>query len=199
MAPTLNQYLKESINAKVKLNLPSILPSFTVRKLKLGMKPPAIRYILIQNYDQILTHGKRKGHNAVQSATIEAVNNGTQQTEIFYIETGMEFLSRDSLIIAKFGAPEMGNNMWKTISSILPGCKIKISSVQFQGKLSVALQIKPEFPYLEKLWISFLDGPPRIKFELEALAGIDIASLPFLRKILKQSIEKVIDPFCDPR
>lgn len=62
----------------------------------------------------------------------------------------------------------------------------------------MALAIGEGRPYVKRLWLSFAE-PPLTQLSLEALAGMDLANLPVLRRHLRHVVLRCLIPLTEPR
>eukprot|EP00611_Tribonema_gayanum_P010871 TRINITY_DN20994_c0_g1_i1.p1 TRINITY_DN20994_c0_g1~~TRINITY_DN20994_c0_g1_i1.p1 ORF type:complete len:741 (-),score=236.02 TRINITY_DN20994_c0_g1_i1:372-2594(-) len=198
LEPALSGVLQRRLNIVMSRSLPSNITWAGITKFTLGARPPRLHYILLQSYDQMVAG---MGSNSVKRSIAAAVARGDVAAEdIVYLEAGVDFVSQDSKVTVKLALPRKHSHWWSVfLSSYMPAYRVKASALQIQGKIAMGFQVRPGPPFLRRIWLTFLETPPRVRFAVEAVRGMDLSSVPILRRALQHTVYKGLAPLCDPR
>ncbi|KAG5188320.1 hypothetical protein JKP88DRAFT_353427 [Tribonema minus] len=139
------------------------------------------------------------GATALSCAVLATiVCSGVADEDIMYMEA-WDFVSQDSKVTVKLALPRKHSHWWSVfLSSYMPAYRVKASALQIQGKVAMGFQVRPGPPFLRRIWLTFLETPPRVRFAVEAVRGMDLSSVPILRRALQHTVYKGLAPLCDP-
>jgi hypothetical protein len=170
-----------------------------VSKVRMGPVPPSLRYMLVQDLQGMLARpaGER---NSVMTSMLELAANKTGDAppgDLLYAEMGVDYASMRSKLTFKLGLP-IEKRSWWSVGSYVPSYRIRVGDVRIKAKLILGLQLRSDGPYLRRLWLS-CEETPLVQFSIEAVTGLDLNSMPFLRRSLQQVVMRGLAPMCQPR
>ncbi len=170
-----------------------------ITKVRLGSRPFRFQYMLVKDYDQLLAHLPAE-RNPVMCDMIDHVNNATNNAipeRMVYVELGLDYPSQDSKLTFRLGLPRKHRRGWWRVGSYVPTYPIRLSSIKVQAKIILGLELRDDAPFVRRIWVSFQDTP-RISFSLEGITGVDVSSVPFMKRTLQQLVLRNISPLSAP-
>ncbi len=189
---------------KVENTLPAFQPTsnvtwLAVTKVRLGSKPFRFQFMLVKDYAQLLAHLPVE-RNPVMSDMIEHVENATNNAlpeRMVYMELGLDYPSCDSKLTFRLGLPRKHRRGWWRVGSYVPTYPVRLTSIKIQAKIILGLELRDDAPFVRRIWVSFQDVP-RTSFSVEGITGVDVSSVPFMKRTLQQLVLRNIAPLCTP-
>ncbi len=196
--------LKRHRSNKVENTLPAFQPDsnvtwLAVTKVRLGSTPFRFQYMLVKDYAQLLANLPSE-RNSVMHDMIEHVENTMNDTSpkrMVYMELGLDYPSHNSKLTFRLGLPRKNRRSWWRVGSYVPSYSVRLTSIKVQAKIILGLELRDDAPFVRRIWVSFQDVP-RISFSVEAITGVDVSSVPFMKRTLQQLVLRNIAPLCAP-